>query len=179
MKALLIRVGVCLTCVVAATALGQEKRTDSTEQQIERKYDRFKNQTTVKLKPQVIRQVAQPREELSLAFEATYKGESPARPKEVVWIFDSVSERYLYHNEAEVIFIVNGKRIEAGTAYMATTLPSPNLVKVTLKLTTSFDRLAEVAAGKNVELKFGKTEISLAGKSMTALRSYAGSLAGP
>ena len=61
MRALLIRVGVCLVCVVAATALGQDKGADSTGQLIERKYDRFKDETTVKLKPQRVLDSRSPR----------------------------------------------------------------------------------------------------------------------
>src|SRR5215213_520293 len=84
-------------CAVLPVADGQNIPADSTGRQIERKYDRFKDQTTVRLKALPIRQIARPREELSLSVEATYKGEHPERPKEVRLIFDSVAERYLYY----------------------------------------------------------------------------------
>src|SRR6185295_9429575 len=130
-------------CTVLPVAHGQNMPADPTSGQIERKYDRFKDQTTVRLKALPIRQIARPREELSLSVEATNKGEQPARPKDVRLIFDSVAERYLYYDKAEALFIVNGKHLNAGAADMMNAFPSPNLVKVTLALTLPFDTFTE------------------------------------
>jgi hypothetical protein len=159
-------------CVALSITEGQNRPADSTGQQIERSYERFKDQTTVRIKALLIRQIARPREELSLSVEATYKGEQPARPKEVRLIFDSVAERYLYYDKAEVHFIVDGKRLDASTADMMNAFPSPNLVKVTLALTMPFDTFTEIANGKEVELKLGPTELRLSEKDLTALRAF-------
>jgi hypothetical protein len=161
---------------VLAVAGGQTMPTDSTGGQIERKYDRFKDQTTLRLKPLLIRQIARPREELSLSVEATYKGEQPERPKDVRLIFDSVAERYLYYDKADVFFIVDGKRIDAGTADMMNAFPSPNLVKVTLALPVPLDTFTEIANGKEVELKLGPTELRLLEKDIAALRVFVNSV---
>lgn len=162
-------IGACLPILAA-----QSGQTDSTSQQpIERRYDKFKDQTTVKLKPQTIRQITRPPEELSLSVEATYKGARATRPKNVDLLFESAAERYIYYNKADVFFVVDGKRIEAGTAYMTNAFPSPNLVKVKLKLTLSFDTFSEIAKGKEVELKIGPTEIRLAEKDLKSLRAFA------
>jgi hypothetical protein len=176
MKPILILTCVCLTaCVVSTPAMAQGEQTDSTSQQIERKYDRFKDQTTVSLKPQMISHVTRPREELSLSVEATYKGERPSRPKEVSLIFHSVAERYVYYDKADVVFIVDSRRVEAGTAYMMNAMPSPNLVKVKLKLTLPFDTFRQIAGGKEVELKLGSTELKLKEKDLASLRAFASS----
>lgn len=156
----------------------EEKGTASAEQLIERKYDRFKDETTVKLKPQKIREIARPREELSLSLEVIYKGERSGSPKEVVWVFDSVSEQYIYHDVAETVFIVDGKRIETGNAYMATALPAPNLEKATLKLTTPFNMLSEIANGKLVEMRLRKTEVTLTASTLATMRAFAKAVTG-
>ena len=150
MKTLLILVYVCLMCVGMGTVTGQDKRTDSTGQLIERKYDRFKNETTVKLKPQKVREVVKPREELSISVEAAYKGEHATRPKDVVLVFDSVSENYIYSRESDVVFIADGKRINVGTAYQMGGFPTPNLEKAILKLT---DKFSEIVKAKSVEFR--------------------------
>ena len=160
-------------CAVLPVAQGQNMPADSTGGQIERKYDRFKDQTTVRLKALFIRQIARPREELSLSVEAIYKGEQPERPKDVRLIFESVAERYLYYDKAEALFIVDGKRIDAGAADMMNAFPSPNLVKVTLALTLPFDTFIEITNGKKVELKLGPTELRLPEKDIAALREFA------
>jgi hypothetical protein len=164
--------------VITLSAMGQDRPAGITGPQIERKYDRFKDETTVKLNPQQIQRISRPREELTLSVEATYKGERQVRPKDVNLIFGSMAEHNVYHDEADVIFIIDGKRIKAGTAYMMTALPSPNLVKVTLKLTLPFDTFLEIANGKDVEMQLGQTELKLAEKDIASLRAFAGSVGG-
>jgi hypothetical protein len=173
MKSKMILAVLFLVCAVLSRADGQSMPVDSTDQQIERRYDRFKDQTTVSLKSLLLRQIARPREELSLSVEATYKSQQPARPKEMRLIFDSVAEHYLYYDKAEALFIVDGKRIDAGAAGMMNALPSPNLVKVTLALTLPFDTFVEIANAKGVELKLGPTELRLSEKDIASLRAFA------
>lgn len=178
----IILVCLCVVSLNLAVLMAQGRQSDSPGQQpigqpsIERQYDKFKDQTTVRLKPQTIRQIARPPEELSLSVEATYKGERATRPKDVDLIFESAAERYIYYNKADVFFVVDGKRIEAGTAYMMNAFPSPNLVKVKLKLTITFDTFSEIAKGIEVEMKIGPTEIKLAEKDLKALRAFATSI---
>ena len=176
MKSKMILATLLLMCAILPAADGQNLPAASTGQQIERSYDRFKDQTTVRLKALLIRQIARPREELSLSVEATYTGEQPTRPKDVRLIFDSVAGRYLYYDKAEAHFIVDGKLIDAGTADMMNALPSPNLVKVSLALTLPFDTFVEIANGKGVELKLGPTELRLSEKDLASLRAFAGAV---
>lgn len=165
----------CVVSLSISVSMAQGRQTDSPGQQpIERQYDKFKDQTTVRLKPVTIRQITRPPEELSLSVEATYKGERAARPKNVDLIFESAAERYIYYDKADVAFIVDGKPVEAGTAYMMNAFPSPNLVKVKLKLTVPFETFTQVANGKDVAMKIGPTEIKLAEKDLKALRAFAG-----
>jgi hypothetical protein len=178
MKRMLIVVCVCVLGVGLTRGMAQEKGKGTNESLIEKKYDRFKDETTVKLKPQKIREIAKPREELSLSVEATHKGERAAQPKEVVLVFDSVSENYIYHRESEVAFIIDGKRMNAGTALQMGGFPTPNLERATLKLTLPFDKFSEIAKSKSVELRLGKTEMTLTESALAAMRAFASAITG-
>jgi hypothetical protein len=173
-------------CLIGLITLGagqergrEEKGAASVDQLIEKKYDRFKDETTVKLKPQKIREIAKPREELSLSVEATYKGDRATRPKEVILVFDSSSEKYIYHSETEVGFIVDGKRIDAGIAHERSNLRrNPHSEETTLKLIIPFDIFAEIANGKNVEMRLRKTEVTFRPSTIAALRAFAKAISG-
>src|SRR5688572_5921541 len=107
MKKLLILVCVCLICVGMGTAMGQDKRTDSNEQLVERKYDRFKDETTIKLKPQRIIDSKSPRQVLDMSAAATFKGERPTQWNEMIHImFVSSAEKSPYRDPVELNFIV-------------------------------------------------------------------------
>jgi len=178
MKRMLIVVCVCLMGVGMTGGMTQEKRQEIAEQLIEKKYDRFKDETTIKLKPQKLREIAKPREELSLSVEATHKGERLVRPKEVMLIFNSVSENYIYHDEADVFFIIDGKRIEAGAAYAKDDLLSPNLIKKTLTATVPLETFLAIANGKAVEMKLGRAELRLSDNVISALRAFSNAITG-
>lgn len=180
MKALLIRVGVCLMCVVAATALGQDKRTDSTEQQIEKKYDRFKDQTTVKLKPQRILDSKSPRQVLEISVEATFKGEQPTQQdEEVNIIFTSSAIDKLYRDPADLNFIIDGERVKGGPAiagrpYLLEMPLAPDLKAAQrIRSSISFSTLRKIANSKMVEIKLESTELTLDSTTLSNLRKFA------
>jgi hypothetical protein len=184
-----ILVSILLVCFVGSITFlagqerGREKKGATTVGQlIEKKYDRFKNETIVKLKPQKIHETAEPRVELSISAEATLKGDQTGRPDKVVLVFDTVSERHFLHDEAEVVFLVDGKRIDAGTAYELNNSSGPNQIKSTLKLTIPLDTLISVINGKIVEMRLRNdvadknVELQLSSKVISALREFAGAI---
>jgi hypothetical protein len=180
MRALLIRVGVCLICVVAATALGQDKQTDSTGQLIERKYDRFKDETTVKLKPQRILDSKSPRQVLEMSIEATFKGEQPKQQdEEVNIIFISSATDKLYRDPADLNFIIDGERVKGGPAiagrpYLLEKPLSPDLkTGQRIRSSISFTTLRKIASSKVVEIKLESTELTLDSTSLSNLRKFA------
>lgn len=141
--------------------------------QVEKAYNRFKDTTTITLKPQRVLQIASPREELDISAEAKWKGRTPEAPIEVHLIFNSVGEKWHYYDKADVIFIVEGKRMEAGTAYVLEGILGPPLVKETLKLALPLKTFLQIANGKDVELNLGTTQLRLAEKDLLALRAFA------
>ena len=140
--------------------------------QVEKSYERFKDQSTIKLKPQRILQAARPHESLDLGAEAIIKGAVPAQPKEVNLLFTSETEKWKYFEEAEAIFIVDGKRIEAGKAHATGTLPGRSTIQEKLKLAIPFETFMMIAGGRQVEMKLGPTELQLAGKDLGGLRAF-------
>ncbi len=184
-----ILVSIILVCFVGSITFlaeqerGREKKgATSVGQLIEKKYDRFKNETIVNLKPQKIHETAEPRVELSISAEATLKGDQTGRPDKVVLVFDTVSERHFLHDEAEVVFLVDGKRIDAGTAYELNNSSGPNQIKSTLKLTIPLDTFISVINGKIVEMRLRNNvadksvELQLSSKVISALREFAGAI---
>lgn len=169
MKRLLLPLLLILT-LTASTAQGGKTHGQA---QVEKSYDRFKDTTTITLKPQRVLQIASPREELDISAEAIRKGQTSEAPEEVHLIFNSVGEKWHYYDKADVIFIVDGKRMEAGTAYVLEGIPGPPLVKETLKLALPLKTFLQIANGKDVALNLGPTQLRLAEKDLLALRAFA------
>jgi hypothetical protein len=179
MKTKLILALLCLTGLRLSTAMAQQPGGGiSCGGQVEKTYDRFKDQTTLKLKPQRILQVSAPRQSLDLGAEAIVKGNGPAQPKEVSLLFTSEAERWRYFEEAEAVFIVDGKRLDAGKAFATDTMPGRSTIQEKLKLTLPFDTFLEIAGGKQVEMKLGGAELHLAGKDLASLRAFSNCVTG-
>jgi hypothetical protein len=178
MKKLLILICVCLMCVAAV--MGQDKRADSTGQSVERKYDRFKDETTVKLKPQRILDSKSPRQVLEMSAEATFKGEGPRQGDETVRVtFTSLAGENPYQEPLELNFIVDGERVRGAAAgvgipYNPKASPAPEL-KVARDITAfvSLDALNKITSGKAVEMRLGPTELTLDVATLGNLRKFA------
>ncbi len=157
---------------VIAQEPGNAPACASLKSQIERNYDRFKDQTTTTLKPLKVLQASTPREELEFSVEVITKGQLQEQPKEVVLLFSSEAEKWRYFEKAEAVFITDGKRIDAGTAYATDTLPGARTIKEKLKLAIPFGRFAEVVKGKQVEMKLGPTQVQFAEKDLVTMRAF-------
>jgi hypothetical protein len=178
MKKLLILICVCLMCVAAV--MGQDKRADSTGQSVERKYDRFKDETIVKLKPQRILDSKSPRQVLEMSAEVTFKGEqSSQQSDEVNIIFTSSAIEKLYRDPAELNFIIDGERVKgepaiAGRPFLldvplASDLKTAQTIRSSINLAT----LRKIANGKTVEMKLESTELTLDVTTLNNLRKFA------
>jgi hypothetical protein len=179
MKRLLILVCVCLMFVGMGTAKGQDKRTDSNDQLVERKYDRFKDETIVKLKPQRIIDIKSPRQVLDMSAEATFKGERPTQWNEMIHImFVSSAEKSPYRDPIELNFIVDGERVKGapavvGKPYNPTTPVATDLkVAENVNAFISLNALRKITSGKKVEMKLGSTELTLNAETLSNLRRF-------
>ena len=137
--------------------------------------DRFSNRTTVSMPERVIFRSESPREELSLTVNlATSENNvTSSRRREVELVFISKTERYKYHEQAEVNFIVDGERLSGGVGYtLGAVLTSP-LVQEKMQLLLPVDKFLQIANGREVEMRMGQTEITLGRADLEALRRYA------
>lgn len=140
----------------------------------ETKYDRFKQKTTITSAPRVIYRSSTPHEELSVSTGIVKDDEGKnGKVKEIELLFQSLAERWRYHNEAEVNFIVDGKRVPAGTAYAMGGVPVMSQVQEKMQLTLATEKFLQIINGREVEMKMGPTEIVLKPADLEALRSFA------
>jgi hypothetical protein len=163
----------------------EEKSADSAGQIVERKYDRFKDETTVTLKRQRILDSKSPRQVLEMSAKATFKGEQPTGSFDAVEVtFTSSAEKSPYSESIELNFIVDGKRVRGalgsvGRSYNPAPLLAPDLkLAEDIVLFVNIDALREVVVGKKVEMQLGSTELTLDATTLNNLRKFASSVFG-
>ncbi len=136
--------------------------------------DRFSNRTRVSMPERVIFRSESPREELSLTINlATGENAATSGRREVELVFVSKTERYKYHEQAEVNFIVDGERLSGGVAYTLGGVPTSPLVQEKMQLLLSIEKFLRIANGREVEMRMGQTEITLQRSDLEAVRRYA------
>jgi len=163
----------------------EEKSTDSAGQTVERKYDRFKDETTVTLKRQRILDSKSPRQVLEMAAKATFKGEKPTDLFDAVQVvFTSSAEKSPYSESLELNFIVDGVRVRGAKARVARSYNPAPLLAPDLKLAediiafVNIDAIREVVGGKKVDMQLGSTELTLDATTLNNLRKFASSVFG-
>lgn len=152
----------------------QEAKTAAKKQQGDcvTAYDRFRNATTTTLAPRTIYRNDSPLHEIKMSASAV--GEKSGSPKEVDLIFDSTSQsaRTRFYGKAEVMFVIDGKRVDGGTAYKAGGF-SMRQFEEKLRLTLPASRFLEIIAGRQVEMKIGAVEITFEPEDVKRLRDFA------
>lgn len=175
---------------IFSIASGQERKnevdsTKSGEQAVEKKYDRFKDETVVTLKPQRILDSKLPRQVIEMMIKATFKGARPENVTDTIEItfISSAEKPPIYHRE-ELNFIVDGERVKGSeVAASSSTVPKPALapdLKGSEEITAfiGFPALRQVANGKKVEMRLGPTELALDAKTLGNLRGFAAAIFG-
>jgi len=161
----------------------EEKSADSAGQIVERKYDRFKDETTVTLKRQRILDSKSPRQVLEMSATATFKGEQPTGTFDAVEVvFTSSAEKSPYFDSVELNFIVDGERVRGAHANVGRSYNPEPLLASDLRLAkdliafVNLDALRRVAGGKKVEMQLGPTELNLDTTTLNNLRKFASSV---
>ncbi|MCA1622340.1 MAG: hypothetical protein LC778_00815 [Acidobacteria bacterium] len=153
---------------------GQNANATNTSAGCETVRDRFSNRTTVSMPERTIFRSDSPREELSLTVNlATSEDRAPNRPREIELVFVSKTERYRYHEQAEVNFIVDGERVSGGIAYTLGGVPTSPLVQEKMQLVLPVEKFLRIAGGHEVEMRMGQTEVTIQRADFEALRRYA------
>jgi hypothetical protein len=171
-------------------ASGQDEKREgnsakSSEQTVEKKYDRFKDETVVMLKPQQILDSKSPRQVLEMAIKATFKGQRPENVTDTIEItFISSTEKRLNYDREQLNFIVDGERVKGSeVAALDSTESRPALapdLKRSQEITAfiSFPALRQIAKGKKIEMQLGSTELTLGARTLGNLREFATSIFG-
>lgn len=110
-------------------------------------------------------------DELKLGASAVVE-ESNAAPRELDLLFDSTTNRLRYGNNVEVRFIVDGRRMECGTAYKFGG-SALRQVNEKLRLTMPTSRFLEIISGREVEMQIGETEVTLRSEDLQGLSDFA------
>lgn len=153
---------------------GQNANTATSGAGCETVRDRFSNRTTISMPERTIFRAESPREELSLTINlATAENTRTSGRREVELVFISKTERYKYHEQAEVNFIVDGERVSGGVAYTLGAVPTSPLVQEKMQLLLPVEKFLRIANGREVEMRLGQTEITLQRSDLEALRRYA------
>src|SRR6266545_5456614 len=169
---------------------GQERKneadsTKSGEQAVEKKYDRFKDETVVTLKPQRILDSKSPRQVIEMMIKATFKGARPENVTDTIEItfISSAEKPPIYHRE-ELNFIVDGERVKGSeVAASSSPVPKPALapdLRGSEEITAfiGFPALRQLANGKKIEMRLGPTELALDAKTLGNLRGFAAAIFG-
>ena len=168
-----------------AVAFCQEGKSEvhlvkSSDGPVERQYDRFKDETTLTLKPQRILDSSSPRQVIEMTIKTTFDGVRPKDLTDAIQItFTSAAEEEPDYNGESLHFTVDGERVkryELSVLPPATTLKpalAPDLKKSEdIYAVISFPALYQIANGKKVEMKLGPTELTLDTKTLENLRKF-------
>lgn len=161
-----------LTAVVTASA-GQGASYDTPEVKVE--YDRFKDVTVLSMPPFF---VVRPRPVgLQFGMMSGYQGSKPVTPKNVLWIFFSVSpsEARTYAVSHGVIVLADGERIRLGDTTYRPTYNEGFYIEAML-LDVPYDTLVKIANAKSVEIQIGSTDFAATPKLLETMREFAGRL---
>jgi hypothetical protein len=186
----LLMCGLLFFVTAFSFAAGQEGKSGgnsakSNEQAVEKKYDRFKDETVVSLKSQRILDSKSPRQVIEMAIKATFKGARPENLTDTIEVTftSSAVKQPSYHRE-ELNFIVDGERVKGNELYVVSSdEPKPALapdLKGSQEITAGigFEALRQIANGKKVEMQLGPTELTLAADTLGNLRRFAAAIFG-
>ncbi|HKX29208.1 MAG TPA: hypothetical protein VJ302_16045 [Blastocatellia bacterium] len=155
----------------------------SSEGAVERQYDRFKDETTLTLKPQRILDSKSPRQVIDMTIKAIFDGVRPKNLTDAIQItFTSAAEEEPDYDGESLNFIVDGERVKRyeisvlpATASRAALAPDLKTSK-DIYVVISFPALYQIANGKKVEMKLGPTELTLDAKTLESLRQFSAAL---
>ncbi len=114
-------------------------------------------------------------EELRLALTATTSGKQPdgTSPPQVDFYFQSVAPSYRYHDEVEVLMIIDGERVKIGTAHSLGGLAIMGDVEERLGMRVPAKLFLRIANAREVEVRIGSNEFQLEDAALKAMRDFA------
>ncbi len=178
----LVLVVLVLVATSVFTQSSVPKRKFKHRGKIEIKYDKFKDQTTVSLKPYYVQGTAptlDPTAGLEIYAAFVYQGQTfSKRPDTVLFGIVSTSARdFLYEQGRGLIALVDGERVDLGqmeridASYKKKAIVIPDRYYVeTLAVSVPYDAFLKLTNGKTVEMQAGRREFKLKDEHLEALR---------
>ena len=136
---------------------------------IEKKYDKFKDKTSVLLEL-TISDYAMFENLRLLAFSSFTGEKAPQKLEDANITFFSVNTKPQYDIYRSLIFLVDGERISLGDGEYEK--DNSNALIETLKFTLKADVIKKLANSKKVELQLGKNEFVFAESQLEAIKEF-------
>jgi hypothetical protein len=152
---------------------------------IETKYDRFRNQTTVRLEPYYVQGTApklDPLAGIEISAGFVYEGQTLTKhPDEVLFgIVSTSADGFRYDQDRGLIALVDGERVDLGqmdrvdASYKKKGIVIPDRYYVeVLAISMKYDVFLKIANAKVVEMQAGRREFKLRDEHLEALRDLA------
>ncbi len=116
-----------------------------------------------------------PTEELRLALASMRSGKQPdaTTPPQVDFYFQSIAPDYRYHDEVEVLMIIDGERHKIGHAYSLGGSAIFSDVEERLRMRVPAKLFLRIANAREVEVRIGTNEFRLEDAALKAMRVFA------
>jgi len=161
-----------LPCAVAQDAKLQPsvKREFKHKAKIESNYDRFEDETHVRLESK--RVLGGFMEDVKMGASFFYKGQKLSTPEYFIFLFvsDTKGWRFLSETQRELIALADGERLPLGTLDRDSKVRSGGWVSEIMVKEVPYETFLKIATAKEVEMKLGKYEFKLKEEHLEALR---------
>jgi hypothetical protein len=140
---------------------------------IESKYDRFEDETHVRLEPK--RVLGGFMEDVKMGASFFYKGQKLSKPEYFIIFFvsDTKGWRFLDEAQRELVALADGERLPIGTLDRDSKVRSGGWVSEIMVKEVPYETFLKIVNGKKVEMKLGRYELKLKEEHLEALRDLA------
>jgi hypothetical protein len=163
-------------CVSAAASPQDQDLGSSAGSQVNRKYDRFQDETTISVEkdlPEAEETDTVVIHSAKLIIEHTCKGDVAQCPPGTDFgiTFFFINIRMSKFQNARITFLVDGARVPAMKVVHDSSVLNAYQIMETVSAITPSATLRQIAAAKAVEVQIGTTEFALSDESMAAFRA--------
>ncbi len=149
------------------------KRQFNHKAKIESKYDRFEDETHVRLESK--RVLGGFMEDVKMGASFFYKGQKLSTPEYFIILFvsDTKGWRFLDEAQRELVALADGQRISIGTLDRDSKVRSGGWVSEIMVKEVPYETFLKIVNAKKVEMKLGRYEFELKEEHLEALRDLA------
>ncbi|HEY0006375.1 MAG TPA: hypothetical protein VGB17_16455 [Pyrinomonadaceae bacterium] len=178
MKKILPALFICLISLSLANAQGDDipaRGKYKHHKPIETKYDKFKDETRVRVKYLSVTNKKLGAIDISATYY--YQGQTPSKPDSITLSFSSTSREWAFLNNRELAIIADGQRFLYDDAALVNARlnsgPYVESVSERLSVPLPLADFLKIINSKSVQMKLGRFDFSLAQDHLEALRDFA------